>query len=160
MFGWLKRLFRKDADLFYDGENDRWWESKEIEPVRVGNGPEQTGTQPGEGLGWKGSPLKESTERLKDAVEKASTAIDPNVAVVKDTTAVVTDQPIVWAPVGEVVVSKPKVVGSKSNAAFREAVKEKKKGEQRIGSAKERKPKKLNKGLAAKAKKAKTKREK
>jgi hypothetical protein len=145
MFGWLKRLFRKDADLFNDDLDDRWWESKEIDPVtRVGNGPEQTGTPPGEGLGWKGSPLKESTERLKEAVEKASTSIDPNVAVVKDTTAVVTDQPIVWAPVGEVVVSKPK-----TDEKFRNALATKEK--------KERKPKKLNKGLAAKAKKAKAK---
>ena len=148
MFQWLKNLFKKDADLFLDDDNDRWWESKEIDPVtRVGNGPEQTGTQPGTGLGWKGSPLKESTERLRDAVERAPTSIDPNIAVVKDTTAV--DQPIVWAPVNTPVVSKPTAVRSKSNAAFREAVEEMKKGE--------RKPKKLNKGLAAKAKKAKSK---
>ena len=149
MFQWLKNLFKKDADLFLDDDNDRWWESKDIEPViRVGNGPEQTGTQPGEGFGWKGSPvLKEATERLNDAVEKASTAIETPTWEPTGEPAV--DQPIVWAPVNTPVVSKPTAVRSKSNAAFREAVEEMKKGE--------RKPKKLNKGLAAKAKKAKSK---
>jgi hypothetical protein len=134
MIRWLKKLFKKDADLFKDEFEDRWWESKDIEPVtRVGNGPEQTVGGSG-GLGYGGG-----------------TAGDTDVAVVKDTTAVekptwkptgepALDQPIVWAPVGEVVVSKPK-----SDRRFQEAmIEKKKKGE--------RKPKKLNKGLAAKAK--------
>jgi hypothetical protein len=119
MFKWLKNLFKKESEVEYE---DRWWESKEIDPVtRVGNGPEQKiGGEPGLGYGGTAGDTDVGT-------------VDPIVTGIRETSAaelVITDEPIVWAPVDNTVVFTLK---------------------------KERKPKKLNKGLTEKAKKAKSK---
>lgn len=133
MFKWLKRLFKEPDDEF---------------EIRVGNGPKQEGSG---GYGWSGHipidpsnttpgpELLDSIKRLQQSNKELEAALQPKTS----------SEPIVWAPVNTTITPEPAVDVTPSherNTWIVDAPKPKK----------ERKPKKLNKGLAKKAKKAKT----
>lgn len=147
MFKWLKNLFKESEDEFQ---------------IRVGNGPKQEGTKSGEGYGWSGhipmetvNDLTRSTEHLKQTTKELEEALHPKTS----------SEPIVWAPVGKTISPKPatditpedKRTEWNKSASFVTSGVGVVAEEDIVKPKKTRKPKKLNKGLASKAKKAKAK---